>query len=277
MACKTRIAPTPSGYLHIGNAFNFLLVETIAQKTGAKVLLRIDDLDAARKRTEYVEDIFETINWLQINIHEGPAGIEDFEKNWSQHTRSELYDEALKKLREKELLFACDCSRSTLKGFNVYPNVCLNKPLSLDKAQLAWRIKIEGNEIIYFEDKIAGSCQIDLREHPGSFIVKTKSGTASYQLASLIDDLHFGITHLVRGNDLTESTAQQLFLSNHLGLKSFSSVLFFHHALLKDPVGKKLSKSTSSTSLKYLRQNGISPSDIRHSFSEWLSSFQISW
>src|ERR1044072_3055513 len=111
---RTRIAPTPSGYLHIGNAFSFLLTALHAKKRGASLLLRIDDIDDERKRPEYVNDIFTSLEWLGIEWNEGPSGPEDFELNWSQNRRLDIYKGILPRLREAEIIFACECSRKKL-------------------------------------------------------------------------------------------------------------------------------------------------------------------
>lgn len=106
---KTRIAPTPSGYLHLGNIISFLITSAIARKHKAKIFLRIDDLDRARVRDIYINDIFETLNFLEITYDEGPKDITDFKSNYSQIHRLDLYEKALKDLADKGACFACIC------------------------------------------------------------------------------------------------------------------------------------------------------------------------
>src|ERR1700755_812419 len=108
---KTRIAPTPSGFLHLGNAYSFALTAALAEKYGAKILLRIDDLDRERVQKEYVQDIFDTLNFLELPWDEGPRNVMELERDWSQIHRMGLYKEALDLLREEGDLFACNCSR----------------------------------------------------------------------------------------------------------------------------------------------------------------------
>lgn len=273
---KTRIAPTPSGFLHLGNAFNFLLVEKIAKQIGAKILLRIDDIDTTRKRSEYITDIFETINWLQIPVDEGPSSIDEFEKKWSQQKRFDLYATALKQLQNQQMLFACKCTRSQLKKFDTYPNFCTSKQLPFQMPDTSWRIKVPSSHLINFQDKIIGNKTIDITKQPGAFVVKTKNNYAAYQLASLIDDTHFGITHIVRGEDLLNSTAQQLYLAQQLNEPDFVKTSFFHHPLLKSPDGRKLSKSAGSDALYSLRKNGLNAHNVREQFYEWLDNSKIS-
>ena len=107
MIPKTRLAPTPSGYLHRGNLFSFALTWLLARKDGLQILLRIDDMDRARFRPEYLEDIFRSLDSLGINYDEGPSGPDDFHSRWSQMHRRELYDYALSQMRQDQLLFAC--------------------------------------------------------------------------------------------------------------------------------------------------------------------------
>src|SRR5689334_17446803 len=106
---KTRIAPTPSGYLHAGNALNFLLTSALANRYGANLLLRIDDIDYERYRKAYAEDVFDTLHFLNIQCTEGPRDLADFEEHWSQEYRMNYYESALTKLRESKLVFACTC------------------------------------------------------------------------------------------------------------------------------------------------------------------------
>src|SRR5690242_19755059 len=104
---KTRIAPTPSGYLHLGNVFSFALTASLARKTGASTLLRIDDLDQQRIQPQYVQDIFDTLQFLDIPFDEGPKDIEEFDRSWSQLTRMPLYENALAQLKYSGQVFAC--------------------------------------------------------------------------------------------------------------------------------------------------------------------------
>src|SRR5579872_4577988 len=111
---KTRIAPTPSGFLHVGNILSFSLTAAMARDNGASILLRIDDLDRERANPEYVEDIFETLHFLDIPWDEGPAAATDFERHYSQLYRMALYEKALARLKAANAVFACACSRAQL-------------------------------------------------------------------------------------------------------------------------------------------------------------------
>ncbi|MBK7936373.1 MAG: hypothetical protein IPJ82_04525 [Lewinellaceae bacterium] len=242
---RLRLAPTPSGFLHAGNALNFILNWLAARRSGASVLLRIDDLDAGRKRPEYVQDVFDSIEWLGLDWDEGPESSDDFEKNWSQHLRLPLYFKVLEQLREKNLLFACRKSRRDLEPCGGgYPPEFREQGLGFDDPDVAWRIKTP----------------------PGfslpDFVVRRRDGLPAYQVTSLADDLHFGITHVIRGADLEESTAAQQFLSGCLSEDKFLKINFLHHPLITDEQGEKLSKSAGAFSLKCIREGGAGPEAI---------------
>lgn len=260
---KTRIAPTPSGFLHIGNAFSFLLTEEIALKHYGKILLRIDDLDAERKRPEYVQDIFESLSWLGIAYQEGPEDSTDFESNWSQLRRLDIYHAAISKLIASGLAFACSCSRKELQEKGGCD--CREKNIPHDTPDTALRIFVPAGKTITVNENLS----VPLFESTGHFIIRRRDGIPAYQLASLCDDLHFGITHIVRGTDLLSSTAAQLYLAEILGEDRFASIRFYHHPLLKNDQDEKLSKSAGALSLKAMRESGTSAAEIRERFHQW--------
>jgi glutamyl-tRNA synthetase len=250
---KLRLAPTPSGFLHAGNVFNFLLNYTAARSRGATLLLRIDDLDADRKRPAYVQDVFDTLHWLGIDWDEGPADALSFETQWSQHQRLPLYQAALETLRAQGMLFACRKSRRDLAPFGgAYPEAFRDQNLDLDAPDVAWRIKTP----------------------PGfpmpDFIVRRRDGIPAYQVASVVDDVHFGVTHAVRGADLEASTQAQYFLADCLNSPVFASIRFYHHPLLLDDRGEKLSKSAGSEAVNALRSAGSGPEQVLKQAALWL-------
>jgi glutamyl/glutaminyl-tRNA synthetase len=239
-----RLAPTPSGFLHAGNALNFGLNYTAARHCeDGRVLLRIDDLDNERTRPEYLQDIFDSLTWLGIHWDLGPRNPLDFEQHWSQMLRLDLYMDLLTRLRQKGLLFACQKSRKELMPFNGrYPAEFRHQGLDLDAPDVAWRIKTPENAPL------------------PDFIVRRRDGIPAYQVASVADDLHFGVTHVIRGADLKASTWAQQFLAECAGLSTeFSRIQFLHHPLLLDNHGEKLSKSAGAASLKHAREMGAEP------------------
>ncbi|MAW07825.1 MAG: tRNA glutamyl-Q synthetase [Halobacteriovoraceae bacterium] len=211
---KTRFAPTPSGFLHLGNVLNLLFCEKWSKSNGAQLLLRIDDIDRERFRLEYLEDIFKTIDWLGIKFDEGPSGVEDFLKNYSQHTKLESYKRYLNDVLEDT--FSCSCSRKELQGLESYPGTCRDKGLVYKKG-LNLRLK-EDDSIIYKKDLLP-----------------------SYNWACVIDDFEMNITHIVRGDDLLESSLVQDRYRLKLNLPSIASSF---HQLILSKNGEKLSKST---------------------------------
>jgi glutamyl/glutaminyl-tRNA synthetase len=258
---KTRLAPTPSGYLHLGNILSFSVTAAIARKTGARILLRIDDIDRERMQPAFVQDIFDTLQFLEIPWDEGPRDATGFEKEYSQLHRMEIYREALKRLEGNGELFACNCSRSQLNDESSYPGVCRDKNISLDMEQVNWRLKTTSRELKIkpvkgenFSSAFPKSMQ--------DFIVRKKDGYPSYQLTSVMDDLHYGVDLIVRGQDLWESTLTQHYLAEQLNEGSFNEIAFYHHPLLLSMNGGKLSKSAGDTSIQYLRKEGKTSRDI---------------
>lgn len=249
--CRIRLAPTPSGFLHAGNALNFILNWLVARYHGGSVLLRIDDLDAARKRPEYLLDIRDSLFWLGLDWDEGPGlhGVDfltDFERNWSQYRRMPLYINLLDRLRSQGKLFACAKSRSDLAATGAeYPQAFTEQGLSLDQADVAWRI---------YSPELTGSLK--------HFIARRRDGIPAYQIASVADDLYFHITHVIRGEDLLESTRAQQYMARQLGEDKFLSINFLHHPLLLDHSGRKLSKSAGDTSLRSIRDTGAGPAEV---------------
>jgi glutamyl/glutaminyl-tRNA synthetase len=259
---KTRIAPTPSGFLHLGNVLSFVLTAAIAQQTGAKILLRIDDLDRERAKPEYVQDIFDTLNFLDIPWHYGPRNALEYEQEWSQMHRLALYNNALEKLETNRHLFACTCTRAQLQQYgNVYPGTCLKKGLPLDTPESSLRLITDDSEI--WLNTFSGSREkFTLPDEMKNFVVWKKDGLPAYQLASVCDDVHFGVDLVVRGLDLWPSTLAQLQLAAKLNYNTFGGIAFYHHPLLMAVQGQKLSKSAGDTSVKYLREHGNGPADV---------------
>jgi len=263
----TRLAPTPSGFLHTGNAINFLLTEKLARVLGWKVRLRIDDLDAERVRPAYVEDIFRSLEWLGITWDEGPSGPADQYAKWSQQRRLARYKELVDELSQGGHLYGCICTRSQLRTVTTderYPGSCRQAGHTLDQPECTLRLRIPEGAVVKVNTLQGEVLEVDLANTMGDPVVRHRmssqaSGRASYQIASLADDLDFGITHIVRGADLLPSTACQLHLAQLLGLKAFEAVRFHHHALVLGSSGQKLSKSEGATSLRSMQALGTSP------------------
>lgn len=256
----TRIAPTPSGYLHAGNALNFILTDALARQTGASVLLRIDDADRERVRPEYVTDVFETLHWLGIKWQKGPTDGQTFEDRWSQRHRTGLYEDALQKLRENGAVFACDCSRTQAAEGRVCR--CHERKLSLDAPAVSWRLVTDRQQTLKIKSVSGEAKEATLPPEIKEFVVRRKDGLPAYQLTSVVDDVRFGMDLIVRGQDLWPSTLAQLYLSRLLNFEAFENIAFVHHPLLTNSVGAKLSKSAGASSLKQWRERGRTKEEL---------------
>jgi glutamyl/glutaminyl-tRNA synthetase len=248
---KTRIAPTPSGFLHVGNVLSFAITAALAKESGAKILLRIDDIDQARANSQYVQDIFDTLNFLAIPWHEGPRDL--------QTHRLGLYNTALAQLRNNGLVYACNCSR---KQFNESECACFEKKIPLDADNVSWRLITGKNTEINIKNYNGSIINTVLPADMHDFIVRKKDGFPAYQLTSVVDDLFYGVNLVVRGEDLWSSTLAQHALTSALGRDEFGQIAFYHHALIIDPSGNKFSKSAGATSIKYLRESAKSARDV---------------
>ncbi len=253
---KTRIAPTPSGFLHAGNALNFLLAAALAKRFGAGLLLRIDDLDKPRIRPEYIDDIFETLQFLGIRCNEGPQDSAGLAAAWSQQHRMPLYTDALAVLKARGRVFACTCSRTQQAACT-----CRQKALPLEAPNTSWRL-LTTEEPMAVKQADGRFLTAALPPQMKDFMVRRKDGLPAYQLASVVDDLHFGIDFIVRGEDLWPSTLAQLQLAQMLEKPAFGNIAFHHHRLLKNDQGEKLSKSAGAASVRHWRGDGRSVAEF---------------
>ncbi len=254
---KTRLAPTPSGYLHLGNAYSFTLTAELAKQTGAKILLRIDDMDRERVNPPYVQDVFDTLNFLELNWDEGPRDMQEYETNWSQIHRMGIYQNALQQLEQSGAVYACQCSRTQINSCT-----CRDKSIPLDAPNTSWRLSTNAEKELSIKTLNDGIIKLILPHEMKDFVVKKKDGYPAYQLTSLIDDLHYGIDLIVRGEDLWPSTIAQHYLADVLGRSSFKEITFHHHPLIMETRDKKLSKSAGATSIKYLLEQGKTVADV---------------
>lgn len=271
----TRFAPTPSGYLHLGNALSFAIAWAIAKQQNGIITLRIDDLYNTHFKTEHLEDIFDTLSFLELDYQNGPKNTEDFLLHHSQQNKLDSYNALLNQLIEMNKIYACACSRSQLQQHTIdghYNRICLNKNLDLDSPDVAWRIKIPLEEVVEVQDQLLGTIQVPLGKTMPDFIVRRKDKVPSYQTTSLVDDVTMKINYIVRGQDLLHSTASQLYLAKTTGLNALLETKFLHHPLLKDTYGNKLSKSEHAQCLHQMRQHGYTSEDV------WIQlSQQLGW
>lgn len=281
---RFRLAPTPSGYLHEGNLFNFAVTVLLCQLKGGTLRLRIDDLDAERKREVYMADIFRCLQAMDIEWTEGPCSLEEHEREFSQALRLNRYNSLIERLKEAGHLFACTCSRKELEAqalsssLPAPPCKCYTKNLPYSTPNAALRLKMEDREATDWYEMSGASIRINLLKAIPFPIIRAKNGFPSYHIASLADDLDFGITHIIRGVDLSPSTALQLHLSMLLGEMAFTQIEFLHHPLLLSKEGEKLSKSAGARSMPIPfgeDGNEKSPKSFFHRAEQWLKEIGL--
>ena len=222
---RTRFAPTPSGFLHPGNLLNAELTIRVARELGLEIMLRIDDADAGRTRQQYLEDIFRVVTWLDMPIAIGPKNISDI-TTWSQLQRLDLYRTTLTQLADRGApLFVCQCSRT-----EVVDGRCVQG--------CAGPLHTLAEE--------AHTHVVRLRTSNEDVVLWGRFGPA-YHLASVADDAHFNITHVIRGIDLDPSTQIHREITHYLGI---NSPAYAHHALVVASNGAKLSKSQGTAQLE---------------------------
>ena len=251
---RGRIAPTPSGYLHIGNALNFVLTWLWVRKKGEELRLRIDDSDTTRSKPDYIQDIFQTLEWLGLDWDEGPQTPDEQLHQYSQALRAERYRTIIHQLITTGQVFACECSRKVLQTRGCD---CRDKGIDFGQPDTSLRITTPVEPVSVYDVKL-GTQLVVLREEMKDFVIRRRDGIKAYQLCSLTDDMDHHINLIIRGEDLLTSTAGQLYLASLLPANNFASTQFYHHALLYDVQGQKLSKSAGSLSLKTLREQGMS-------------------
>ena len=250
---RSRLAPTPSGFLHIGNAMNFVLIWLWVRRAGGRLLLRVDDRDTPRAKPEFIEDIFRSLDWMGLDWDEGPQTPDELYHTHSQALRVDLYEDMTRRLIATGRVFACDCSR---KDMHKHTCTCQARHIALDQPDTALRI-VTTSEPIPVPDLKAGILPVSLESELKDFIIRRRDGMTAYQLASLVDDIDYDINLIIRGDDLLSSTAAQLYLASLIGAKNFEQATFYHHVMVNDEKGEKLSKSSGSPSLKAMRESGI--------------------
>jgi len=264
-----RWAPTPSGPLHLGNIFSFILTELFARNAGAEILLRIDDLDATRSRAALIIDIFRVLETLGLEWQQGPKNFSDFEKNFSQSLSQDFYRAEFERARTQtpERFFVCDCTRSEIARASVeglYPGTCRIKNLEWEEGRV-WRCRVPGDTVVNWEDSLQGHVRVNLAREMGDFVVFRKEGLFAYQWVSLCEDLRNGVTDIVRGEDLRTSTAAQ----KYLGVGTdFDRCLFVHHPLLREGE-KKLSKSEGAGAVETILNQANGKEKVFQAFAKW--------
>ncbi|WNJ17673.1 glutamate--tRNA ligase family protein [Pontibacter sp. G13] len=269
-----RLAPTPSGFLHEGNLFNFLLNWLWARAHGGTVRLRIDDLDRTRVRPKYIEDIFRTLELVGIDWDQGPTGPDDHARDFSQMHAIPAYLAAIEQLKAKtDRVFACVCSRKQIMAASQdgqYPGTCRTSGHTYQTGETSLRIQTPSTTPILWQDHGLGQISVDLGHVMRDFVIRRKDGIPAYQIASLIDDLNHGVNTWIRGEDLLASSAAQMWLASLLGKKEVTSWTVWHHPLLTAQAGEKLSKSAGSEAISP-RLIGQNRGNVYRNFAKWMN------
>ncbi len=271
---RTRLAPSPTGALHLGNARTFLVNWALARQRGWQIVLRIEDLDGPRIKPGAADEAIELLNWLGMNWDEGP---------YYQLADLSTFSAALEMLGSQGVIYPCNCTRKQIEEASLsaphgdqhelrYPGTCRpSAPLPLSVEQVhsegtALRLRISPG-VVKFVDQFAGEVEFNVDQSVGDFLVRTKTGLPSYQLAVVVDDARQGIDQIVRGDDLLSSTPRQLMLYKQLKLGPLPQ--YTHLPLVVGEDGRRLAKRHGDSRLTCFREQGVAPERIIGLLAEW--------
>lgn len=260
---RGRFAPSPTGEIHLGNAWTALLAWLQVRSAGGTMVLRIEDLDPDRSRQAYIDRLMADMKWLGLDWDEGPD-VGGGYAPYCQNERRDLYQVALERLTAAGRVYPCYCTRAELAASaphindneHVYSGICWHREVDAVRKvtkRPALRLAVQPG-VISFDDLHAGYISQDIAKEIGDFVVRRSDGVHAYQLAVVVDDAAMGITHVLRGDDLLNSTPRQLLLYRLLGL---IAPKFTHVPLLVDLDGHRLSKRQQALSIAALRANGV--------------------
>jgi len=269
---RGRLAPSPTGLLHIGHACTFWAAYQRAREHKGALVFRDEDLDPQRSQPTFAEAMLEDLRWLGIRWQEGPDIGGPFPP-YRQSQRREFYLGAWLRLRDSGAIYPCTCSRKDLAlaatapndadDERMYPGTCRNKLGEATRyaapAGVNWRFRVPDGEAIAFEDQHQGPQSYIAGHDFGDFVVWRRDDVPAYQLALVVDDGAMQVTEVVRGADLLKSTARQLLLIRALGLAVPS---YFHCDLIRDQSGTRLAKRHDALSIRALRELGRSPEQV---------------
>jgi glutamyl-tRNA synthetase len=271
----TRLAPSPTGALHLGNARTFLVNWLLARQNGWRIVLRIEDIDGPRIKRGADQQAIEDLRWLGIDWDEGPV---------YQSSRRDCYAGAIEQLVAAGHAYPCVCSRKEVEqaasaphaedGGAVYPGTCRGRYKSIAEATSASgkapaiRFHVPPG-VVRFVDHVVGQQSCDVEKTLGDFVIAKADGTPAYQLAVVVDDADMGVTHVVRGDDLLDSTPRQILLYRALGLEA-KLPTYYHLPLVVGPDGRRLAKRHGDTRLSHYRQRGVTPARILALLARWM-------
>jgi glutamyl/glutaminyl-tRNA synthetase len=281
---RGRLAPSPTGLLHLGHARTFWTAGEHARAAQGTLILRMEDLDPDRSRADYAAAALEDLRWLGLRWQEGPDIGGPFAP-YTQSGRHDVYQTAWRKLLESGFLYPCYCSRKdlaavlsaphesadpdSLEDEPVYPGTCrrarraTGRPIGGAETEATmpanWRFQVPDGEVVEFDDLNLGPHRFIAGRDFGDFVVWRRDGVPSYQLACVTDDAAMQVTEVVRGADLLRTTARQILLNRALG---FADPSWFHCALVADGNGRRLAKRHNALSIRALRARGLTPAEI---------------
>lgn len=257
-----RLAPSPTGAQHLGNARTYLIAWLAARSQGGRLILRIEDIDSPRVKPWAIEQAVEDLAWLGLDWDEGP---------YKQTERVAYYDQALDILKRGEKIYPCTCTRSDIaiaasaphlgQEGPIYPGTCTGRvanSIEFLPEDYCWRFR-SGDQSIDFDDLVVGHQSSIPAIELGDFPVTRKGGSAAYQLAVVVDDALMGVNQVVRGDDLLPSTFRQLELYAALG---YTPPTFAHLPLVVGLDGRRLAKRHGDTRLSYFRHHGVRAEQI---------------
>ena len=258
-----RLAPSPTGALHLGNARTFLIAYLRARLSGGRLIMRMEDLDHPRDKPGAAAAAIDDLKWLGF----------EWDEEYVQSERKALYREALEKLKAAGRVYPCVCTRKDVEAAQsaphegeqlYYPGTCRGRFSSWAEAQAVkaspcWRFKTEVGESVSFVDRFAGPFSMDVSKVLGDFPLCRDEEGAGYTLAVVVDDATMGVTEVVRGDDLLSATPAQILLQRALGLPTPA---YCHVPLVVGPDGKRLAKRHGDTRIAAFRDWGLSPNDV---------------
>jgi glutamyl-tRNA synthetase len=263
-----RLAPSPTGGLHLGHARTFLIAWLAARSRGGRMVLRIEDLDTSRVRPEATRGALADLGWLGLDWDEGPD-VGGPSTPYLQSERQSLYLEVLERLKTAEMVYPCTCTRADVERAAsaphpedegpTYPGTCAHRSaaeaVSFSNRPFAWRFRVPAGTIAW-QDIFRGYVVIDPARVGGDFIIARNAVGPAYQLAVVVDDAAMGVNQVIRGSDLINSTPRQILIYRELGL---TPPAFGHVPLAIAPDGRRMAKRDGSLKLSTLREVGVDP------------------
>jgi glutamyl-tRNA synthetase len=268
---RSRFAPSPTGDLHVGGAWTAIASWALARAGGGTTVLRVEDIDTPRVVSGAAARIEEDLAWLGLDWDEGPArgGLH---APYTQSERASLYDERLAELEAAGLTYLCDCSRAEISRVAsaphvgeeiIYPGTCRNAPKGREmKRAPAVRLRVPEGASVAFDDLVRGRVEQHVDVSVGDFVLRRGDGVYAYQLVVAVDDADMRISHVVRADDLLASTPRQLLLMRLLGFEAATFPSYAHVPMVVAATGDRLAKRVGSTTIRSLRERGVSAEQI---------------